>query len=202
MMHHLRICRYGNRVSFQTSNSQFWKILLLTAFGYAVTQIFGPTDFSWTSNLGNISLLFACTVLVQLVQDDLTLAKNYIEFLEKSNKAFDNRESEIEKNDDYLQVDVIDSDSGDIEMVDSLRPPLQVKVSLGTVYPNAVDSDIALVTPTSSDHMRQMKRHKPTFDLETHSHLESKSNGNRNQESSLEEASQEIEQMNPVEHTV
>jgi hypothetical protein len=132
--------------------------LLITGFGYAVTQLFGPTYFSWTSNLGNISLLFACTVLVQLVQDDLTLAKAYLDFLEKSNNAFDSRESEIEMIDEYIPVQV-DGEAGDVEMVEAqLKPPLQIKFSLGAMYPDALNNNIPLVTPKSSDHMRSMRR--------------------------------------------
>ena len=46
------------------------------------------TVYTVTANAGGIILLFGCTVLVFLVQEDFSLAGSYADFLRSSNVAF------------------------------------------------------------------------------------------------------------------
>eukprot|EP01038_Epipyxis_sp_PR26KG_P009861 gene9861-13268_t len=82
------ISRFGSNHTLGLSNRRNWKALLLGAYGQAVGQCFGNHVYTITSNAGELGLLIATTYFVYLVQQDLTEAGLFADYLHKSNIAF------------------------------------------------------------------------------------------------------------------
>ena len=86
--------RYGLNLTFGSQNSRIWRLTLLCAVGYCICHIWDVDVYPWTSNLGDILLLIAATVLVKQFKDDLVLVGEFADFLHQSNAAFNRLETD------------------------------------------------------------------------------------------------------------
>lgn len=80
--------RYGRDYTLSVYHTRRWRLILLCALCQAVGQIFNVDVYAVTSNAGELALLCGLTLLVKMVQDDLSVAGAFADFLYESNTAF------------------------------------------------------------------------------------------------------------------
>lgn len=139
--------------------------MMITGIGYFITNIFGPSIYAWTLNLGSILLLFSSTVLIQLVQDDLELARSYAAFLRVSNCAFQGVEENRTGSSRTIRMESLTiSVAGDQHMRPDLTKELS-KMSMPSIFPDVSHAAIVEMSPTID--AARSKNSKPKLSIES-----------------------------------
>jgi len=82
------IYRYGKYLSIGLDNKLSFKIFLIFSLAICVGYCFDSNVFPITSNAGELAYLIGLTFLLYVVQNELSLAASYADFLHRSNVAF------------------------------------------------------------------------------------------------------------------
>ena len=80
--------RYGKSMTISLVNNRRWRIPLVCAIFYAISNIFNESIYAVVSNAGEIVLLLGTSFGVFMVQNDLNVASSFADFLYRSNAAF------------------------------------------------------------------------------------------------------------------
>lgn len=93
--------RYNKNATLSLTTNTAWNTILITSLCQILSQIFGTTIYPVASNAGEILLLLGICWLVYLVQKDLSITRDFAEFLHRSNIAFKQLPNNIQNNNSH-----------------------------------------------------------------------------------------------------
>ena len=82
------VFRYGKNATLSLTSTAPWTVLGVAALCQGAGQLFDVHFYPVTSNAGEMILLLGVSWIVYLVQCDLSITRNFAEFLHRSNLAF------------------------------------------------------------------------------------------------------------------
>lgn len=85
---YISLHRYGKNATLSLTSAAPWTVLGYAALCQGAGQLFGVTYYPLLSNVGEVLLLAGVSWVVYLVQKDLSITRDFAEFLHRSNLAF------------------------------------------------------------------------------------------------------------------